>query len=176
MNSSWDLMLLVLFGTGIIFVWPQEEPIVTPKEAVELNELHPVVDEKKQELIQRAEAQGISVVITEGYRSHEEQDGLYAQGREEPGSIVTNAKGGESYHNYGLAIDFAIEKPNGEITWDIDYDGNHNGRSDWEDVSKIAKELGFEWGGDWPGFRDYSHLQLETDVSMYELQQAEKQR
>ncbi|MGN7759905.1 M15 family metallopeptidase [Paenibacillus sp. 22594] len=46
-------------------------------------------------------------MITSDFRSSDEQDRLFRQGREDWGSISTNAGGGQSYHNYGLAIDFA---------------------------------------------------------------------
>ena len=39
------------------------------------------------------------------YRSFDEQNHLYAQGRTKPGKIVTYAKGGQSYHNFGLAFE-----------------------------------------------------------------------
>lgn len=131
--------------------------------------LHPTVAEKADILIARAEEKDITVQITDGFRTHEEQEALYAQGRTEPGDIVTNARGGESYHNYGLAVDFAIEA-DGEVIWDVTYDGNDNGMSDWEEVAEIAKDLGFEWGGDWEEFKDYPHLQMDFDTSIRDLQ------
>ncbi len=165
------MTLLFLFGAAIFFLWPKEEtPEVTPEELTELTELHPIVEEKKNELLRRSEEKGINIEIIEGYRTPEEQNNLYEKGRSQQGSVVTNAQGGESYHNYGLAIDFALETEDGEIIWNTEYDGNENGKSDWKEAAEIAKELGFEWGGDWPGLRDYSHLQLETDLSMHELQ------
>lgn len=119
--------------------------------------------------VRNAEEKDISIQITDGFRTHEEQDALYAQGRTEPGNIVTNAKGGESYHNYGLAVDFAVEA-DGEVIWDVNYDGNDNGKSDWEEVAEIAKDLDFTWGGDWEDFKDYPHLQMDFDTSIRELQ------
>ena len=82
---------------------------------------------------------------------------------------MTNAKGGESYHNYGLAVDFAVEA-DGEVIWDVSYDGNDNGKSDWEEVAEIAKDLGFTWGGEWEEFKDYPHLQMDFDTSIRDLQ------
>ncbi|MUK89780.1 M15 family peptidase [Ornithinibacillus sp. L9] len=131
--------------------------------------LHPIVKKKTEHLINEAEAQDISIVITESFRTFERQEELYAQGRSEEGSIVTYAKGGESYHNYGLAIDFAIVKENEDLTWDINYDGNGNDKSDWHEVAEIAKDLGFEWGGDWSNFKDYPHLQMTFGLSIQEL-------
>ncbi|WP_082411887.1 M15 family metallopeptidase [Thalassobacillus devorans] len=132
-------------------------------------ELHPAVAEKRDELIDRAADKGIDVVITEGFRTIEEQEEIYERGRSEDGDIVTYAEGGESYHNYGLAIDFALRKENGDIIWDTEYDGNDNGDSDWMEVVDIAKELGFDWGGDWRRFKDYPHLQMDLGYSIREL-------
>ncbi|WP_370514461.1 M15 family metallopeptidase [Alteribacillus sp. YIM 98480] len=110
-NAGWDMTLLFLFGAALFFFWPKEKTEeVTPEELTELTELHPIVEEKKNKLLRRSEERGINVVITEGYRTLEEQNNLYEKGRSQPGSVVTNAQGGESYHNYGLAIDFAINR------------------------------------------------------------------
>ena len=84
---------------------------------------------------------------------------------------MTQARGGESYHNYGLAIDFALRLENGEVVWDIERDGNRNGKRDWFEVAAIGKELGFIWGGDWQHFKDYPHLQMTFGLSISELQQ-----
>lgn len=136
----------------------------------ETNGLHPIVEERKNLLVERAEEQGIEVVITEGYRSVAEQDALYRQGRSESGNIVTNAEGGTSYHNYGLAIDFALVNEDGQTIWDLEYDGNGDGTSDWMEVVAIAKELDFEWGGDWQNFPDYPHLQMTFGLRIRQLQ------
>ncbi|MEK4535150.1 M15 family metallopeptidase [Peribacillus sp. FSL K6-1552] len=135
------------------------------------DELHPIVAEKKEKLIQQANEKGIAVIITAGFRTLEEQNDLYEKGRLKSGSIVTNAKGGESLHNFGLAIDFALLNKQGEAIWNMEYDGNDNGKSDWMEVVSIAKDLGFEWGGDWSGFKDYPHLQMTFGLSLRELQQ-----
>lgn len=74
------------------------------------SDLHPIVKQNADALKAAAANKGITVVITEGFRSFKEQDELYKQGRTKKGNIVTYARGGESYHNYGLAIDFALQK------------------------------------------------------------------
>ncbi|MRG87323.1 M15 family peptidase [Salinibacillus xinjiangensis] len=132
--------------------------------------LHPVVAEKRDTLISQAKEKGISILITDDFRTVEKQNRLYEQGRSEEGNIVTYAKGGSSYHNYGLAIDFAIQLENGHVIWDLQYDGNENGHSDWMEVVDLAKNLGFEWGGDWESFKDYPHLQIDFGLSIRELQ------
>lgn len=131
--------------------------------------LHPVVAEKQAQLTAEAKKIGIEILITDGLRTIEEQDALYRKGREDEGSIVTTVKGGDSYHNYGLAIDYALLNGDGEAIWDLEYDGNGNGRSDWTEVAEIGKSLGFEWGGDWESFKDYPHLQMDFGYSIWEL-------
>lgn len=135
--------------------------------------LHPVVEERTNQLTQNMADKGITMVITDGFRSVEEQNILYEQGRTTEGNIVTNAKGGESLHNFGLAVDFALKTESGEIIWDMEFDGNGNSKADWMEVVEGAKELGFEWGGDWFGFEDYPHLQLDFGLSLADLQSGE---
>lgn len=105
-------------------------------------------------LIQQSHARGVPIVITQGLRTIAEQNALYAQGRSKPGPIVTNAKGGTSYHNYGLAFDFALLLPNGtSLSWDINRDGDKDKTADWQEVVQEAKRLGLEWGGDWTSLK-----------------------
>lgn len=126
---------------------------VKSKSASKLNGLHPVVLAATERLIERTFAQGVPIVITQGLRTIAEQNELYAQGRTKPGKIVTNARGGYSNHNFGVAIDFVLLMPDGKsVSWEI----NDN----WMTVVRIAKELGFDWGGDWLKFKDYPHLEM----------------
>lgn len=169
--TTW--MLIILF-VAIVFMIYQEanqpETIYVGEEATEASELHPVVEQAKNELVDQASEIDIDVMITDDVRSKERQDELYARGRSTKGTIVTHAQGGESYHNYGLAIDYAIKDNNDNVIWDIHYDGNDNGESDWFEVAEIAKDIGFEWGGDWQHFKDYPHLQMTFGLSIDELQ------
>lgn len=168
------LSIIFLLVLGVfIFIWIQNE--------LEFREnltarplpsgLHPIVEEKRDELVRQAADIGIDILITDGFRSSEEQNGLHEQGRTAPGNVVTHARGGESYHNYGLAIDFALRIGNGEVVWDLARDDNGNGERDWYEVAAIGKELGFSWGGDWQGFKDYPHLEMTFGLSISELQQ-----
>ncbi|WLR47875.1 M15 family metallopeptidase [Halobacillus litoralis] len=136
--------------------------------------LHPTVEKRKDQLVEKIKRAGINIMITEGHRSVEKQDKLYEQGRSSSGQIVTHARGGESYHNYGLAIDFALEHEDGRIIWDTEYDGNGNGKSDWVEIAEAAKGLGFEWGGDWGKFKDYPHLQMDFGLSIRELKRGKR--
>lgn len=58
--------------------------------------------------------------------------------------------------------------------WDLKRDDNKNGKSDWMEVVAIGKELGFEWGGDWYGFKDYPHMEMDFGLSIRELQYGER--
>jgi hypothetical protein len=101
-----------------------------------------------------AKVYGYRLDITWGFRSAEEQDALYAQGRTEPGDIVTNARGGRSLHNYGLAVDVA----------DID-DGYE---INWNRLTKMARWCGLEHGD--RGMEDLPHFQYRGGLSLDDLQ------
>lgn len=115
-------------------------------------------------------------------RTIQEQNELYAQGRtklfDAAGKrlgIVTKAKGGESYHNYGLALDIVllIDKDGNQTyetaSWDTvgDYDGDK--LADWMEVVKIFEKYGWEWGGRWAKFPDKPHFQKTFGLSIQDL-------
>lgn len=125
--------------------------------------IHSVVKESAIEMIKQAYKEGIFVQITSGYRSFAEQNKLYAQGRTAPGKIVTNAKGGQSNHNYGLAIDYVLLSVDGKkALWTVN--------EKWRRVAQIGKSLGFSWGGDWKSFKDYPHLEMMGGMTLSQLQ------
>jgi uncharacterized protein YcbK (DUF882 family) len=97
-------------------------------------------------------AQGINVRVTDGFRSVEEQNKLYAQGRTAPGKIVTKAKGGSSNHNYGLAVDL-VPIVNGKADYKVSNDT-------WNKIGAAGKKNGLEWGGDFKSIVDKPHFQL----------------
>lgn len=180
MNQKWIKLsiILVVLGLLTIFIFFKVHNTANHKinnQAASLpTSLNPVVKEKSSQLIQQAAKKGIVVVITDGFRSFEDQNRLYQQGRTASGNIVTNAKAGESYHNYGLAIDFALKTPSGNVIWDRQYDGNRNGKADWTEVVEISKSLGFQWGGDWAKFKDYPHLQMDFGLTIADLQNGKR--
>jgi hypothetical protein len=65
---------------------------------------------------------------------------------------VTQAKGGESNHNYGLAADLCPFE-NGKPRWDAPIET-------WVDIGRTAERHGLEWGGAWKKFVDKPHVQL----------------
>lgn len=138
---------------------------VKAKSAARLVGLEPAVGQAATALIEFAYAHGVPIVITQGLRTSAEQDKLYAQGRTAPGQVVTNARGGYSYHNFGVAIDFALLLPDGGVSWDTRRDGDGDGVADWAEVVADAKRLGWEWGGDWTSFKDLPHFQMDFGLS-----------
>lgn len=139
---------------------------VRSKSAGKLLGLFPVVQAAAYALIDRCYKRGVNVIITQGLRTVAEQDALYAQGRTKPGLIVTNARGGYSNHNFGVAIDFALLMPDGRtVTWDTLRDGDCDSLPDWSEVVDEAKKLGFTWGGDWRSFKDLPHLEMTFGLS-----------
>lgn len=141
--------------------------------------LHPKIRFEVLHLFKVCDKQNLKMRIVQGYRTFEEQDALYAQGRTKAGTKVTNAKGGQSYHNYGLAIDIVLlidKDKNGSFetaSWDIKTDFDADGKSDWIEVVNIFKRYGFEWGGDWK-FVDNPHFQKTFGKSINELYELHK--
>lgn len=106
--------------------------------------------------LQLAAEQGIPLVLTQGYRSPEEQNRLYEQGRTAPGSVVTHVRGGQSKHNFGLAFDVAPVNDKGQPYWPNDDEL-------WQRIGSIGQSLGLRWGGNWPeAYRDRPHFELSA--------------
>ena len=98
---------------------------------------------------------GIDILITCTYRDTEAQDALYAQGRTAPGGKVTNAKGGQSMHNYRIAYD-VVPMQNGKPVWKT---AGEAGKL-WAEVGALGKAQGLEWAGDWVSFKEFPHFQF----------------
>lgn len=111
--------------------------------------LMPRVEQLAEKLVIWAAARGTPIRITEGYRSFERQNELYAQGRTKPGPKVTNAKGGQSMHQYRVAFDVVFRN-----------EGYGASSVLWKSLGDYGESLGFEWGGRWPEIADKPHFQL----------------
>lgn len=114
---------------------------------------HPRLQTLAAKLVEECSKQGLSIKIGETFRTVEEQDALYAQGRTTPGNIVTNARGSSysSYHQWGTAFDFYRADGKGAY---YDNDGF------FTKVGQIGVFLGLEWGGNWKSPVDKPHFQL----------------
>lgn len=105
-------------------------------------------------------------------RTFQEQDLIFQQGRSRPGEIVTWARPGYSYHNYGLAIDICLISPDGKMaSWDTKADFDKDGISDWMEVVKVFEKYGWEWGvKNKKGERiDLPHFQKPSGYSTIQL-------
>lgn len=126
-----------------------------------VRDLHPKVSIEVAQTIGEIEAMWppkVAIRIVQGLRTIEEQNEIYAQGRTKPGKVVTNAKGGSSFHNYGIAFDFAL-------LFDIDGNGKYETLSwdetnpYWKQVVKAFEGKGWFWGGNFSTIHDAPHLE-----------------
>lgn len=115
-----------------------------------ISRLHPELQKRAMAFLDAAKKDGWELRIVQSLRTFAEQDALYAQGRTKSGEVVTNARGGQSLHNFGLAADFApvVE---GKISWN---EQHYRLFGKWADVARL------EWGGRWSRFKDLPHVQL----------------
>ena len=115
---------------------------------------------------------GVRLRFAYTLRTNAEQDALYAIGRTKQGRIITNARGGQSMHNYGLAFDIVILK-------DLDNNGTFETASYdldkyWMAVTNYFKSKGWEWGGDWWSFKDAPHFQKVFGLTTSKLKEFKK--
>jgi len=116
--------------------------------------------QKAVQFINACGAHGIEVLVTSTYRDNESQQALYNQGRTTPGKIVTNAKPGESFHNYGVAFDF-VPLVNGKAVWDD--------TALFARCGELAESCGLEWAGRWKNFKEFAHCQFTGGKSITQL-------
>jgi peptidoglycan L-alanyl-D-glutamate endopeptidase CwlK len=120
-----------------------------------LEDLHPYLANAYKKAVTEYEIKYPSSAkpfITSTYRSKEEQDALYAQGRTKPGNKVTKAKGGQSLHNYlpSFAFDIAFVKDKGVLDWS---------QKLFKDFAAIiCTDPNIDWGGSWQTFKDTPHF------------------
>lgn len=113
-----------------------------------------------QAFVEKCKEEGIDVLITSTYRDLDSQADIYAQGRTKPGNIVTNAKAGDSFHNYRLAFDFC-PLVNGKPAW--------KETKMFQRCGVIAESVGLEWAGNWKSFKELAHCQATGGLSLAQL-------
>lgn len=122
-------------------------------------QLHPSVQPKARELLQRTTNIGIPIVLTSSYRSPEQQAAAYAQGRTTPGAIVTNAPPGSSWHEFRLAFDVAPMDQTGKAVWPED-------PALWARIGSAGKKAGLTWGGDFATILDRPHFEYHKGLTL----------
>ncbi|WP_291127413.1 M15 family metallopeptidase [Flavobacterium sp. UBA7682] len=123
--------------------------------------LHPSVRNEVTSIIQECDTAltgRAKVRVTQGLRTFAEQDALYQQGRTTIGQKVTNAKAGQSIHNYGFAIDICLIIDGKMASWETTKDWDNDQIADWYECVKIFAKYGWEWGGNWKTFKDLPHF------------------
>ena len=145
-----------------------------------IGQLHPSIRLDVSNLIEKINTKVLTgrakVRIAQGLRTFAEQDALYAQGRTKPGKKVTNAKGGQSIHNYGLAVDIVLILDGKTASWDEKSDFDRDQQSDWIEVVTEFKRAGFSWGGDWRTFKDMPHFEKTSGLSLKQIQDKYKNK
>ena len=143
-----------------------------------IEDLHPHVQPKADRFIFESKKSGIDLLAISTYRDVECQNSLYAQGRTTAGNPctcggkfnatgkchkhplglpVTDARGGDSYHNYCRALD-AAPIVAGKIVW--------NNAQLWQSIGAVAKSCGLDWAGDWRKFKEMDHFQFTDGLKL----------
>lgn len=148
---------------------PSPPPVSAPPDRTRqlseqrLGQVHPVLATRARSLIDLCAHAGVTLMVTQGLRTWEEQDALYAKGRTVPPIgkqyVVTMAKGGQSFHNFGLAIDVVVLDSAGKSDWDATHPG-------WALAGQLGGSVGLEWGGSWKTFKDLPHFQYTGGLSL----------
>ena len=134
-----------------------------------LADLHPRVRVMAGELLARSAAAGVPLTVTFTLRSMATQTALYARGRSCPGCVVTNARAGYSFHNYGLAVDVAPTELIALPRWGDTPEHQARAHELWNRVGVIGKSIGFRWGGDFARLSDRPHFEWSGDLSLAQL-------
>jgi peptidoglycan L-alanyl-D-glutamate endopeptidase CwlK len=137
--------------------------------------MHPAIQPLANDFIAKCKATGLPLVIVETRRTKEVMEAYYERGRnvlfvvnakyakaglrpiteEENKSTITNCMPGESWHYFGLALDF-VPVVNGKADWIY----NPADPADhWDEIADIAKSIGFVWGGNFRSFQDRPHIE-----------------
>lgn len=121
-----------------------------------ISKLHPSVRSEVEKIINECNAVltgKAKVRISQGLRTFAEQDALFKQRPK-----ITKAKGGQSIHNYGFAVDIVLIIDGKTASWDTQKDWDNDKVSDWNECVKIFAKYGWNWGGNWANFKDLPHF------------------
>lgn len=126
-----------------------------------LEDLIPPARDRVEDFLALCKHEGIDILVTSTYRDMESQNALYAQGRTTPGKIVTNAKPGDSFHNWRCAVD-VVPLVNGKPVWD-------GSNPIWKRIGSLGKQAGLEWAGEWKTFKELAHFQYTGGLTIAQL-------
>ena len=109
-----------------------------------------------------ADRHGITIEVISGLRTWQQQAALFAQGRTKPGRIVTKARPGSSWHNYGLAIDLGLFA-GGRY---LDESAPKRAAQIYRELGTLAADMGLEWAGTWKTFPEGPHFQWTNGMTL----------
>lgn len=121
----------------------------------DLNSLHPYFRDRIAELVEVCKKQGIELAVVESYRTHAKQAEYFGMGRK-----YTRSKGGNSKHQYGLAVD-VVPIIDGKAVWE-----NH---LLWKKIGVQGERLGLRWGGRWRAPYDPAHFEWSGGITTTQL-------
>jgi peptidoglycan LD-endopeptidase CwlK len=136
----------------------KEGQLMDPISEARLGEVHPALAEKVRSMAEMLALENIQIRVVQSLRSWAEQAALYAEGRDADGNIVdkskvvTDAKPGTSWHNYGLAVDVA-PFDSGIPDWNVSHPA-------WGRIVAVGESCGLQSGSTWRTFPDWPHFQL----------------
>jgi peptidoglycan L-alanyl-D-glutamate endopeptidase CwlK len=122
---------------------------------VRLGTVHPLLARKIRQMadILLSDRPPVVLRVTQALRTWQDQEALYAQGRNGTGEVVTNAEPGHSYHQFGLAVDVVPLLLNGQPDWNKKHPV-------WQRIIDVGRSLGLTEGAQFRSFPDYPHFQL----------------
>ena len=130
-----------------------------------LEGLYPAFADRIRWLLMTCEGLGMKLCILQGMRTLEEQERLYAQGRTADGPRVTDARAGQSFHNFGLAVDLVDFSASGNKDTYEPSDFDH---TNYQKIAELAASRGIEWGGLFRTNVDRPHLEWHPGLTKRE--------
>jgi peptidoglycan L-alanyl-D-glutamate endopeptidase CwlK len=126
-----------------------------------LDDLIPPAKERVERFLSLCKDNDIDLLVTSTYRDNESQQALYEEGRTTAGKVFTNAKAGDSWHNWRCAVD-VVPLVNGKPNWD---------GSDpvWAKIGELGNQAGLEWAGNWKTFKELAHFQYTGGLTLADL-------
>jgi peptidoglycan L-alanyl-D-glutamate endopeptidase CwlK len=130
-----------------------------------IRQAHPIIRETLLQQYNEANnllGKGARLRFAYVHRTPQEQDILFKRRPK-----VTNAKGWQSIHNYGLAFDIVLLYDNDgngtfeEASWSQIRDFDKDSKADWKEMVDYFKSKGWFWGGDFKSFKDAPHFELK---------------
>jgi peptidoglycan LD-endopeptidase CwlK len=140
--------------------WPNVEHLLS---RVDASLAYPLFLERLTGLLAAASAAGRQYWVVELHRGYARSDELYAQGRTKPGPIVTNARGGQSAHNFSIAADLVLDGYLDRAGLQPSYRPES-----YDLLGHLAPKHGLVWGGSWK-FRDLPHVQMPDFITAVDM-------